>query len=499
MSYITITGIKTAADVELNILKCTSNCNVTEETDPDLKLIVQYYKHFDLSDEQLGQTGRYNCWGFTFLPRRYWIASDTDVDQILNDNCIPVALGSIRPGDVIRYRDSNNVTTHTGRVWEVDATGNCSKVRSKWGAMGEYIHIPLDPHITPYYGTNLAYFRQIAPLKGIGDLWIRDANDDNGEQYNHSGWSSPDIQVDAPPYGSGSLNPILGQDNHVSVIVHNRSNVDIANARIRYYWVDPNAGFAPSKLNLIPSTAGHPNPTNTFTVPANSSIQAPYVDWIPGCLPAGEDTSHQCLFAIVYVNDDPKDSDNPDPLVYPFDILWDNNIAARNVTVITLTKGSKIKLQLDVGIPFDGIGKLNPDLNIRLETVPSLPILGFPPKVVMPIVQVAFGKQQPFYLSEVKQVEVFDKVWGPSVKPRDIDFELLQSNNKKVFLPAINEKTVAWHQIKNVPLLAEQSNPLQIEITAPEEAQPGTNFYLRTEQVVNGEIKGCYTVVIRIV
>ena len=176
-----ITGIKTAAGVELQEVWDWDG-SVTAESDPNLIPLVQHYKHFDLTDEELGRTGRYNCGGFTFLPRRYWINSPDDVDQILSDNCISVAPGSLRPGGVIRDRDSSNVTTHTGRVWEVNSAGHCVTVRSKWGNMAEYIHTPDHPYIftEEVYGTNLAYFRQVAPLKGIGDLWIRDANNDTG-------------------------------------------------------------------------------------------------------------------------------------------------------------------------------------------------------------------------------------------------------------------------------------------------------------------------------
>jgi hypothetical protein len=91
--------------------------------------------------------------------------------------------------------------------------------------MGEYVHIRLEPYITPAYGTHLAYFRQIAPLKGVGDLWIRDASDDIGEQYSYSLWAGPDILVDAPPYGSIDTNPVFGQTNRVWTLVHSRSNV----------------------------------------------------------------------------------------------------------------------------------------------------------------------------------------------------------------------------------------------------------------------------------
>jgi hypothetical protein len=491
-----ITGIKTSADVELQHVE-DWNGGVIAETDPSLIPKVQYYKHFDLTDEQLGRTSRYNCWGFTFLPRRYWINSSNDVDQILNDNCVPVAAGSLRPGDVIRYRDSYNVTTHTGRVWEVDAAGNCVKVRSKWGGWGEYIHDPLD--VPSSYGTNLAYFRQVAPLKGVGDLWIRDANDDVGEQYSYSLWASPDILVDAPPYGSVNVNPVFGQVNRVWALVHNRSNADIANVRVRYYWANPYAGFAPSNWQLIPGTTGHPNPTNTFTVPANSSTQAPYVEWVPTPVSGVSDPAHQCLLAIAFVNDDPKDSTNPNPLVYPFNIRWENNVAARNVHVVTLKKGSKAKLQLAVGLPFDGVRKLNADLRIRLAFVPRLPIFGFPPKVVLPQVRVTLGERRPFILSAANRIAPFEKVWGPSIKPRDIDFELLEGCGEKTFFPKMTEKTIAWKQIKRIPLVAKKSIPLRIEIAAPEGAQPGTNFYLRIEQDVRGDVTGCYTVVICIV
>ncbi len=503
-----ITGIKTAANVELQYVWDYGGI-VTPENDPSLSPLVQSYKHFNLTDEQLGRTalnqpdawpGRYNCWGFTFLPRRYWIGSDADVDQILNDTWSPVTPGSLRPGDVIRYRESNNVTTHTGRVWEVDAAGNCTKVRSKWGSMAEYVHIPLHPYITPFYGTNLAYFRQHSPLKGIiGDLWIRDGANDTGEQYSTSLWASPDILVDAPPYGSVDVNPVFGKVNRVWVVVHNRSEASITNVRVRYYWADPHAGFAPSNWQVIPGTAGHPNPTNTFTVPGNSSAQAPYVEWVPAPVPGVSDPAHQCLLAIAYVNDDPKDSTNPDPIVYPFNIRWDNNIAARNVHVVKLKKGGKANLELGVGVPFDKIEKLNADLRVRLTFVPRLPIFGFPPRVVLPQVRVRLGDRRPFVLTAADRVAPLQRVWGSSAKPRDIDFELQRERGREASLPRMTEKTIAWKQIKRVVLVARKPVPLQVAIAAPEEIQPGTNFYLHIEQEVGGEVTGCYTVVISIV
>lgn len=493
-----VAGIKTAAGFELpNILD--RGGAVYNETDPYLIPMVQYYKHFDLTEEQLGSTTRYNCWGFTFLPRRYWIGTSSDVDRILNDNCVPVAAGSLRRGDVIRYRDSYNTTTHTGRVWEVDAAGNCTKVRSKWGSMAEYVHSPTEPYIyqESVYGTNLAYFRQVAPLKGIiGDNWIRDAWDDNGEQYSKSGWTSPDILVDAPPYGAVDVNPVFGQVNRVSAMVNNRSEGTITNARVRYYWANPFAGFAPSNWQLIPGTPGHPNPTDPFTVPGYSSLQAPYVEWTPVPVPGVPDPAHQCLLAITYVNDDPKDSTNPDPIVYPFDILWDNNIAARNVHILTLKSGQKAKLQVSFGVPFDRAEKLLADLRVRLTVVPRLPIFGFPPKVVLPQVRVTLGEKPTFALTGTKLVEPIGREWGRMIPPRDIDVEL-QEIGGFVRFPKLTEKTVATRLVRGVALTAGKPLPLKVEV-ATGDATRGTNFYLRLEQVVKGEVTGCYTVVISI-
>jgi hypothetical protein len=469
-----VAGIRTAAGVELwNVENWDGG--VTNETDPSLIPLVQCYTHFDLSTEQLGHTMRYNCWGFTFLPRRYWINSDSCVDQIIKDNCTQVFPPNIKPGDVIRYRDSFNITTHTGRVWAVDGSGNCTLVRSKWGGMGEYVHIPLHLYITPY-GTNLAYFHQHSPLKGIiGDLWLKDSGSDAGGQYSGSPWwTSPDIIVDAPPYGLVDVNPKFGVVNYVGAVVHNRSEAAIANARVRYYWANPYAGFAPSNWKLIPGTAGHLNPTNTFTVPGYSSVTAPYVEWVPMPVPGVPNPAHQCLLAVVYVNDDPRDSNNPEPIVYPFDIPWDNNITLRNVTVVYLKKGSPTKLQLHTGVPFDKTDKLTADIRVSLNYVPRLTIFGIPDKIVPPQVKVSISGQRPASLVAVREL-------------------------KKSAIAGITEKAVSLREIKRVPLEAKKPVLVELEITAPSTAQSGSNFYLNIEQVVGGQVTGGYTVVITIV
>jgi hypothetical protein len=114
-------------------------------------------------------------------------------------------------------------------------------------------------------------------------------------------------------------------------------------------------------------------------------------------------------------------------------------------------------------------------------------------------VRITLGDRRPFVLSAAGRVAPLGRVWGPSAKPRDIDFELLRGRGSEAFLPRITEKTIAWKQIKRVPLAAKKPIPLQVEIVAPAGIQPGTNFYLHIEQEVGGDVTGCYTVVISIV
>jgi hypothetical protein len=492
-----VPGISTAAGVPLTTILDRGGA-VTPETNPGLAPLVQYYQHFDLTTEQLGHTTRYNCWAFTFLPRRYWIGSQTDVDQILNDNCVPVAVGSLLPGDVIRYKDANNVTTHTGRVWEVNAAGQCTLVRSKWGPMAEYVHIPLHPFITPTYGTNLAFFRQVKPLRGLGDLWLRDSAADTGEQCSSALWTSPDILVDAPPLGSVDANPVFNRTNRVWAVVHNRSNADIKGVRVRYCWADPHAGFAASNWKLIPATSGHPNPTDTFTVPAGGSARAPYVEWVPRPVPGVADPAHQCLLTVAYVTDDPKDSTDPNPIVYPFDIRWDNNIAARNVHVLTLRRGEWARLELGVAIPFDRLPRLVTSVRARLSFVPRLPVFGYPASLVPPNVQVTLGTRPAFGLKTGARVAPLGKAWGPNVRARDFDFELLEGRREGMpTLPA--EKTIAWRTVENIALTAGKTVPVAVKVEVPPGCQPGSNYYLRLEQLVHGQVTGCYTVVISVV
>jgi hypothetical protein len=460
-------SITTAAGVPVNY----GIYGTTVSYDPDPRTCN--YIHFDLSSEQLGRTQRYNCWGFTFLPRRYWIDSATDVDNIIRDNCVSVPAGSVLPGDIVRYRDDHDITTHTGRVWETDGAGNATLIRSKWGGWAEYTHLPYDaPAI---YGTHLAYFRQILPLRGVADLWVKDSPADDGEQHSQAPWwTSPDILVDAPPYdGMPDVSPVLGQLNRVWTRIANRSDVAAKSVYVRYYWADPAAGLPPSAWNLIPGTPGHPNPVGPFAVPANGTVDAPYVEWTPTASPA-----HQCLLAIAYIDDNPRDSNNVDPLVYPFDVPWENSLGQRNVHVISAKVGSKHHLAIFTNLPWlQKVAKLG-EILVVLAYTPRLHVLGKPVKQVALDVGVSCGDKRAFKLRPL-------------------------SAAKRSTLLGLSERRLLGTPIAACvlpePAFARKKRQrLEIDLAVPKITRPGSTYYLHLIQRFGNTITGGYTVAITV-
>ena len=429
------------------------------------------YTHLDLTEEELNCSSRYNCWGFTFIPRRYAISTGSDVDKVLEDNCSPVADGSLQPGDVIRYR-KYGITTHTGRVWDVDAMGHATVIRSKWGSLGEYLHPPL---VVPSgYGTDLAYFRQHSPLNGVADLWIADSPTDDGEQFSHQPWwTSPDIMVDVPPYdGSGDLNPQFTTVDRIWARIRNRANTNAENVHVKYYWADPSAGLGPADWHPIPATTGHPNPVGPLSVPAFGSIDAPYVEWTPSAAPA-----HQCLLAIAYVNDNPADSDNPDPLVYTFDIPWDNNIAQRNVHVIQANNGSHHSIKIGLKNPFPRRKRYIADIQVVMTHAPHLPILGPERSIRLPILKCS--------ISNGKSVEM------KKVETRD--FPVMRGKVKFPVM-SLHETLIATGIIREMKL--DKSQDITVNITVPRDARQGSIYYIHVTQKIRNQIRGGYTVAV---
>jgi hypothetical protein len=86
----------------------------------------------------------YDCHGFTFKAGSVWI-DDNQVDKILVDQGWKIpADGKAKVDDIVIYRDAFGNVTHSGIVTGIDGQGNVTRVVSKWGSEGRYIHDPND-------------------------------------------------------------------------------------------------------------------------------------------------------------------------------------------------------------------------------------------------------------------------------------------------------------------------------------------------------------------
>lgn len=473
--YTVITGFYSDAGNPLEI--CLYD-DVAVTPNPDSRTCE--YTHFNLTTENLGNTWRYNCWGFTFLPRRYWVRRSA-VDTLLNDNCDAVPDGSVQVGDVIRYQDGG-LTQHTGRVWQTDGAGHATLIRSKWGPSAEFIHEPLDAPDS--YGTELAYFRQKAPLRGdpaetnrIADLWIKDSPADNAEQgLRAPWWTSPDILVDAFPFdGVPDLNPVFDHPNHIWTVVHNRTNQRVDNVYVRFYWADPATGLPPSAWHLIPSEPAHPNPVGPISINGYSDVETDYVIWTPTAAPA-----HQCLLAIAYINDNPQDSNNPDPIVYSFDIPWDNNIAQRNVEVVELENGENKSFSIQAWNPFLQEKEVAGSINAVLTFSPRLPIFGFP-RDIHPL-KVSLGIDQ----GRAASLQPWEKIRRRKghIIPDDL---------------CHREKAIAGLSLPKLTFSSKKPHLIDVKIAVPKNAIKGSVYYLHIFQTISGAVTGGYTAVIMVV
>ncbi|MCS6937219.1 MAG: M14 family zinc carboxypeptidase [Candidatus Bipolaricaulota bacterium] len=177
--------------------------------------------------------------------------------------------------------------------------------------------------------------------QALVELVIRDSSEDNGSVPTAEGRLSPDIRVDAPPYGvvnaTGSAfdersheEPMAGAVNRVYVTVHHRGLTDVEGAVVELYWANTlESGWT------WPNSAWNPvdnddDPANGYafrhfvSIRAGESVTVSF-SWLPP-----SELPHGALLARVRHLQDPvrllqSSSD--------FDLL-DNNIAARRVQVM---------------------------------------------------------------------------------------------------------------------------------------------------------------------
>lgn len=415
------------------------------------------YVHLDGIQEELLPTNRYNCWGFTFNPRQCWINSGNDVQTILNDNGTQVFSPNLRLGDVICYRDSG-VITHTGRIVALNAAGDPILVQSKWGQTGEYLHAP--KVVPASYGTDRTYWR-VTPLSGKGDAWVKDNYaDDRLPCPPGTLCCSPDLWLNNHG-GTFMEDAAGGQPNNIYVRVRNQDTLLIAGAEVRVYWCDPTTGMPHDQWHLIGTTS--------IDVPVGGSQVTSPVIWTPDA----SVPDHACLFAIVNTGDDPFAAATLDPITWPFDWAFDNNIVWHNLNVIWSNAGGATKKfhfiarnPLATKLPFE--------IKAKLEQIGAKEIIGMnlDPKIAHNIINPDRKTPEKGILKIVAGIR--DTKWKQSG-------DLLSPRGWRISTPQLEPG---------------KGNRISFQLNVGKSAQPGQAYRLYFEQYVGGRLTGAITFII---
>lgn len=211
----------------------------------------------------------------------------------------------------------------------------------------------------------------------------------------------------------------------------------INNVEVRFYWADSSGGIPPAAWNLIGTLTLH-------SIAANSNVVAGPISWTPQPTPA-----HQCLLVIANGGDGITVDNEPDPIVYPFNVRWENCISMKNVIVITVKKGSSAAIDFEV-------------TNIKPE----------PAEIDL-------------HIEEIRK--------GLTVKTsldRRIP-EVIKSEKYESVDAIINE-------FKRIQLQPKESRKIGLQIHVPENAKPGEEYTYNMVQEIDGEVTGGVTYIVKV-
>jgi len=145
-------------------------------------------------------------------------------------------------------------------------------------------------------------------------------------------WMSPDIWVvpGPDPYGTPAI-PAVGESSFVWGRVENRSETDLENIQVNFYWSNPATGVLRSNSTLIGSAFA--------SIPAGDTRE---VLCLTPWAPAGVNNGHECLIAEAVHPADPLPNPLPDPFAPP---TYDQ-VAQRNIDLLMM----RMKMMRAVGI-----------------------------------------------------------------------------------------------------------------------------------------------------
>ena len=147
-------------------------------------------------------------------------------------------------------------------------------------------------------------------------------------------WLSPDIWTvpGDDPEGPAAL-PRPGEPFYVWARVRNRTRAAVQDARVRFYWADPSAGFTRASLEQLGQVVG--TAAVSFT---EGQASQEVLCLTPVSLPAG----HSCLLAEAY-----HPWLDPLPTMAKFNVPTDRHVAQRNISVV-MTRDGTFRMTFDV-------------------------------------------------------------------------------------------------------------------------------------------------------
>jgi hypothetical protein len=153
--------------IEVKMLQLATRRNIhisnrVESFDADeqnLEKIFEFDKKYPRIVKRVNKNNTYNCHGLVFASRRTNIDDPDEVKKIINeDNYQIIDKKSVLPGDIIIYKKEGD-SEHSGIVvGKPEEPFYIPLILSKWGQMGEYIHMANN---CPYDFSNVCYYRII--------------------------------------------------------------------------------------------------------------------------------------------------------------------------------------------------------------------------------------------------------------------------------------------------------------------------------------------------
>jgi hypothetical protein len=150
-----------------NDIPNVQDLEVPEHRREQAEALIRHQLGLDFTqvDRRREATGTYNCHGMTFACRRTGIHNPDDVLLILSDDGYrQIREKEVLPGDIVLYFEGEpEEVIHSGIVVAVEqlqqgATAVPTRVLSKWGVAGEYIH---HPRVCPYRDArHIRYYRE---------------------------------------------------------------------------------------------------------------------------------------------------------------------------------------------------------------------------------------------------------------------------------------------------------------------------------------------------